>query len=161
SLSITSMTRSCDDSNLWYAAIGFIDNANGQQMIVEFTLPDGSTWDTEAFTPNSDHYAVDNQQIRNSVPSTEGSPPWPVGVGVTYYAVFRPSNGTWYVRGAGAAIQWGKAGDIPVPGYYGTPDITLAVFRPSTGTWYLRYTEGPHGSVVWGKNGDRPALGDY
>ncbi len=72
-------------------------------------------------------------------------------------SVFRPSTGTWYVRG-GAATGWGGSGDIPVPGDYdgnGTSDI--AVFRPSTGTWYVRGgTTAPYGAT-----GDIPVPGDY
>jgi hypothetical protein len=37
------------------------------------------------------------------------------GNGTTDMAVWRPSNGTWYVLG-GARLQWGVPGDIPVPG---------------------------------------------
>ncbi len=37
------------------------------------------------------------------------------GDGALDLAVFRPSNGRWYVEGAGGAVQWGLADDIPVP----------------------------------------------
>jgi hypothetical protein len=35
------------------------------------------------------------------------------GNGTTDLAVWRPSNGTWYVRNQ-AITQWGEAGDVPV-----------------------------------------------
>ncbi len=65
--------------------------------------------------------------------------------GVTDFAVFRPSTGTWYVsRDRGGlvdlAVQFGTNGDIPVGGIYDSnPDINspFAVFRPSNGTWYV------------------------
>ena len=78
------------------------------------------------------------------------------GGGTTDVAVFRPDNGTWYLRTASsAAIVWGQNGDIPVPGDYdnnGTTD--LAVYRPANNAWYVR-TATPF-AVVWGTSGDRP-----
>jgi len=83
------------------------------------------------------------------------------GGGTTDVAVFRPDNGTWYLRTASsAAIVWGQNGDIPVPGDYdnnGTTD--LAVYRPGNNAWYVR-TASPF-AVVWGTPGDIPAPGDY
>ena len=79
------------------------------------------------------------------------------GDGRADLAVWRPWNGTWYVRGA-SAVQWGNTGDIPVPGdYTGDGRADLAVWRPSTGTWYVRGMP----SVAWGRVGDVPVPGDY
>ena len=54
--------------------------------------------------------------------------------GKTNLAVFRPSNGTWYVLnadGSSSSRVFGTAGDIPTPGDYDGDGITdLAVFRP-------------------------------
>src|SRR5947207_109592 len=73
------------------------------------------------------------------------------------YAVFRPSNGTWYVRG-GATVAWGTSGDIPVPGDYdGDRRTDIGVFRPSNGTWYIRGVA----TLAWGTSGDIPVPGDY
>jgi len=74
-------------------------------------------------------------------------------------AVYRSSNGYWYVRG-GFPVRWGiQAGDIPVPGDYngdGTTDI--AVYRNSNGYWYIRGV----GNYQWGiQAGDIPVPGDY
>ena len=72
-------------------------------------------------------------------------------------AVYRPSTGTWYVRNL-LAVQFGDAGDIPVPGDYNGDGITdLAVYRPSTGTWYVRNLL----AVQFGDPGDVPVPGDY
>jgi hypothetical protein len=87
--------------------------------------------------------------------------------GKTDIAVFRPSDGTWYilrsVDRAMAAYQFGLAGDIPVPGDYdrdGT--IDAAVFRPSDGIWYaLRSSDGAVLEQHWGMEGDKPVPGDY
>lgn len=53
-------------------------------------------------------------------------------------AVWRPSNGTWYIvpsrTGVSYSVSWGLAGDVPVPRDYdfdGKAD--MAVWRPSNG----------------------------
>ncbi len=85
-------------------------------------------------------------------------------------AVFRPSNGTWYIAkpfGDPAqnflAVPWGSSGDIPAPADYdgdGKSDIT--VFRPSNGVWYIRNSNDNSARFFqWGTNGDKPVTGDY
>jgi peptidoglycan/xylan/chitin deacetylase (PgdA/CDA1 family) len=79
------------------------------------------------------------------------------GDGRTDLAVWRPANGTWYVRGI-ATTQWGGNGDVPVPGdYNGDGRTDLAVWRPANGTWYIRGIA----TTQWGGNGDVPVPGDY
>lgn len=79
------------------------------------------------------------------------------------YAVYRPSNSTWYINSMNVGIVWGQTGDIPVPGYYDADTkADLAVFRPSTGTWFIRRSSDLSSySVRWGLNGDKPVVGDY
>ena len=79
------------------------------------------------------------------------------GDGRSDLAVWRPSSGTWFVRGV-AAVPWGNTGDIPVPGdYNGDGRAELAVWRASTGTWYVRGSA----PMRWGRTGDVPVPGDY
>ena len=72
-------------------------------------------------------------------------------------AVWRPSTGTWRVRGV-ASTPHGRSGDVPVPGDYdGNGTTDLAVWHPSTGTWHVRGRP----TVAWGRSGDVPLPGDY
>jgi hypothetical protein len=90
-------------------------------------------------------------------------------------AVFRPSDGTWYVLTSSSAFtawqsfSWGMTGDVPLPGDYdGDGKTDPAVWRPSTGMWYvLQSSTGYSGSaylaVQWGSQADGDVLvpGDY
>jgi hypothetical protein len=87
------------------------------------------------------------------------------GDGMTDVAVFRPTNGAWYVlrsSGGSTVTFWGASGDSPVPGDYdgdGTTD--LAVFRPATGAWYIQRSSGGSTALFWGQAGDVPVPADY
>jgi len=79
------------------------------------------------------------------------------GDGAHDLGVFRPSDGTWAVRGL-FRLRWGRAGDLPVPAdYNGDGRSDVAVWRPSTGTWHIRGLP----DVQWGRRGDVPVPGDY
>lgn len=88
-------------------------------------------------------------------------------------AVWRPSDGKWYVLNSlnqWTVQQWGSinagaGSDIPVPGDYdGDGRTDFSVFRPNNDTWYIinssdSATSGyPFGSTA---AGDKPAPADY
>ena len=98
------------------------------------------------FSPTSQSYTnVTSNQTQNY---TATRPP---------VAVFRPSNGKWYINEVGIT-QYGTNGDIPVPAdYTGVGHAQLAVFRPSNGKWYINGV----GVTQYGTNGDIPVPADY
>jgi len=79
------------------------------------------------------------------------------GDGHADLAVFRPTTGIWSVQGQ-PDVQWGLAGDVPVPGDYDGNGLNdLVVYRPSTGEWFVR----GGATVQWGVAGDIPSPADY
>jgi|GEM_PF-717213 len=87
------------------------------------------------------------------------------------FAVWRPSNGTWYVLGGPGSqqtsFQWGNGTntppDKPVPGDYdGDGKTDFAVFRFSTGEWWQNLSANGGTSVpVFGSSSVTPAQVDY
>ena len=86
------------------------------------------------------------------------------GDGRTDLAVFR--DGTWYLRTSFFAspepIQFGSAGDIPVPGDYGDTDgrAELVIYR--NGEWWSRNLRNGEVTVIqFGLPADKPVPADY
>jgi len=83
-------------------------------------------------------------------------------------AVWRPSNGYWYVMGGAGStetyFQWGQNGDQAVQGDYdGDGKTDFSIYRGgSPGYWWItRSSSGSYYSVTQGTRGDRAVPGDY
>ena len=162
--SFTFLKQGCDRSG--QSRIVDLDHSNTTDW--SFWNPATGDWSSRT-RPITGQQSIINETINWGL-EAHGDIPTPGdfdGDGITDRAIFRNSDGYWYIRRSSDAVwfvlRFGLPGDNPVVGDYDGDTISdIAVFRPSDGNWYIWYMgTQTFGAAHWGADGDKPAPADY
>ena len=155
---------------------GGVFGQSGDVSVPEDYDGDGYT-DMAVFRPNGTwNIRFSSLSYDRFIPPYDVSFPWGLGTdkpvpadydgdGRADLAVFRPSNGTWYILrssdGLVTSVQFGLGTDKTAQGDYdGDLKTDVAVFR--NGDWYvLRSSDNGVVGISWGVGTDNPVPGDY
>ncbi|HVF30188.1 MAG TPA: zinc-dependent metalloprotease family protein [Pyrinomonadaceae bacterium] len=85
----------------------------------------------------------------------------------TDLAIFRPSNGQWWMNkssnGSTLALEFGTSSDVIAPADYTGDGLTdVAIWRPASGAWFvLRSEDFTYFAFPFGVSGDVPVAADF
>jgi hypothetical protein len=124
-------------------------NYAGDGVRLALYRPSDNTWLIKGLGTNNWDNSAGNVTVHFGKKDDIPVPGDYMGDGITRFAVFRPSEGNWYIKGPGLAdwehsqgnftIQAGNKGDIPVPAdYVGCKRTQIAIYRPGDKTWYIK-----------------------
>ncbi|HEY0321740.1 MAG TPA: FG-GAP-like repeat-containing protein [Pyrinomonadaceae bacterium] len=135
-------------------------------------LADPSVWDSAStnwfWLSSFNSYAVQNHLDWGAAFLGDVSVPGDYdGDKVTDLAIYRPSEGNWYViKSSDSTVvttNWGNVTDIPAHADYdGDGKTDVAVFRPSEGNWYIINSATSTVTIKgWGASTDKLVPADY
>jgi len=160
-MNLFSVIRYLNDASVAPRATNFDFDGDGQ---ADFAV-------TRNIDANQNWYAVKNPSLALLVETEWGLTTDKIvpadydGDRKTDVAVFRPSDGTWYVLKSAnnsiSTVQFGQNGDVPVPSDYdGDARADHAVFR--AGNWYiLNSSNNGFRAEQFGVSTDKPVIGDF